>query len=60
MTDWYSAIIICDCGNEWLVIGKQKRVINKCEECDLINDVWLDDYFFTGTLREAVSYLEEM
>jgi hypothetical protein len=59
MADYYYHIIKCDCDNEWLVIGEQKRVINNCEDCGLIHDVWLDDYFMSGTLEEAVAYLEE-
>ena len=58
--NWYCAIILCECGNEWLVVAEQSRVINACGECSRIHDVWTDNFLIEGTLEDAVEYLEAM
>ncbi len=56
---FYYCFVNCECDNEWVVIAEQERTVTICDECGLLNDVWVNNYLMTGTPEEVVNYLEE-
>lgn len=56
--DYYFHLVKCTCGNEWYIISEKERHVVKCHKCDLLHDVWLEQFLMMGTMEEIVGYLE--
>lgn len=57
--EFYYSEIECDCGQEYMHIAPIGRVVERCDFCGQLLDVWTDEFLLEGTEEDVIEWIHE-